>query len=69
MAHRDSNQKDVFLSDSPGDADEVRVILAQWGVEETSIRRLMREHPQGTSAVTENRAEVRERGPRKHADA
>ena len=69
MAHRDANQKELFLSDSPGEAEEVRAILAQWGIEESSIRRLMREHPQGTPAGRETRDDVRERRPRRHADA
>ncbi len=67
MPHIDTNQEEMCLSDSPGDAEEVRAILAQWGVEEASIHRLMRKHPQGTSASRETMGEVRERPRRKHS--
>ena len=67
MPHRDTNQEEMCLSDSPGEAEEVREILAQWGVEEASIRRLMRKHPQGTSARLEPPVDVRERRRRKHS--
>lgn len=43
MAERDPSQKQILFSDIPGDVKKVKTILALWGVEEASIRRLMRE--------------------------
>ena len=43
MATRDVSQREMLFGDVPGDGDKVRAILAGWGVEESSIRRLMRE--------------------------
>src|SRR5215207_6262828 len=43
MAERDVRQKEVLFRDVAGDAEKVRAILAGWGVEESSIRSLMRE--------------------------
>lgn len=69
MARRDLHQKEMFLSDSPGDAEKVRIILAQWGVEESSIRRLMREHPPEPSDSSRTKGDARKLRPRKYADA
>jgi hypothetical protein len=44
MAERDVTRKELLFSDVPGDAEKVRAVLAGWGVEEASIRRLLREH-------------------------
>ena len=44
MAERDKTRREVLFSDVPGDTEKVRAVLAQWGVEEASIRRLLREH-------------------------
>ena len=44
MAERDSTQREILFSDVPGDREKVRAILAQWGVEDVSIRHLLREH-------------------------
>ncbi|HKG12786.1 MAG TPA: hypothetical protein VKB12_05585 [Pyrinomonadaceae bacterium] len=44
MAERDLSRDKILFSDVPGDREKVRVILSQWGVEEHSIRRLMRGH-------------------------
>ena len=65
MAERDRSQRVILFSDVPGDEEKVRAILAGWGVEETSIRRLMREHPPRPDAT---HAEV-EAAPRIRADA
>lgn len=69
MAHRDPNQKEVLLGDVPGDEEKVRAILARWGVEETSIRRLMREHRRDTAGARQSKDDARAPRPRKHADA
>ena len=44
MAERDKTRREVLFSDVPGDTEKVRAVLAQWGIEEASIRRLLREH-------------------------
>ena len=69
MAHRDKHQEELFLSDSPGDAEKVRAILAQWGVEEAAIRRLMREHQAESAGERLSKLGPHERRPRKQADA
>lgn len=69
MAHRDEHREELFLSDSPGDAEKVRAVLAQWGVEEASIQRLMREHRADTASERLSKPGPHERRPRKRADA
>jgi hypothetical protein len=44
MAKRDNTKREILFSDVPGDALKVHDILAEWGVEEASIRRLLKEH-------------------------
>jgi hypothetical protein len=59
----------MLFSDVPGDAEKVRAILAQWGVEESSIRRLMGERRTGAASGDREAtsAEGREPQPRKYA--
>lgn len=45
MAERDKRQTVPLNSDVPGDREKLRLILAQWGLEEASIRRVLRECP------------------------
>ena len=67
MATGEVSRKELLLSDVPGDAREVRAILAGWGVEESSIRRLMREHGRETTGDREARDTKREPRPGKDA--
>ena len=67
MATREVSQKELLFSDVPGDARKVRAILAGWGVEESSIRRLMREHGRETAGDREARDTKREPPPGKDA--
>ena len=70
MARKDGNHQALLLTDSPGDAEQVRAILAQWGVEESSIRRLLREHRPEAAGERAAADEPREPRPRRsHADA
>jgi hypothetical protein len=43
MAERHMSQRETLNSDVPGDIARVRMILLSWGVEEASIRSMMRE--------------------------
>ena len=67
MATRDVSRKELLFSDVSGDARKVRAILAGWGVEESSIRRLMREH--GTETKGDGEARDTKREPRPAKDA
>jgi hypothetical protein len=67
MATRDVSRKELLFSDVPGDARKVRAILAEWGVEASSIRRLMREHRAHTAGDCEARDTKREPRPGKYA--
>ena len=67
MATREVSRKALLFSDVPGDARKVRAILAGWGVEESSIRRLMREHGRETASGSEARDPKREPRPAKDA--
>lgn len=67
MADRDVTQQEMLFSDVPGDGEKVRAILAEWGVEESSIRRLMR-HRHRSDAACEREATKPARGePPRHA--
>lgn len=44
MAERDVSQRVTLNSDVPGDREKLRVILTQWGLEQSSIRRVLSEH-------------------------
>ncbi len=67
MATRDVSRKELLSSDVPGDRNKVRAILAGWGVEESSIRRLMREHRTDPAGDREARDSEREPRPGKYA--
>ena len=67
MATRNVSRKELLFSDVPGDARKVRAILAGWGVEEPSIRRLMREHRTQTAGDCQARDTKREPRPGKDA--
>lgn len=43
MAERDKTRTEILFSDVPGDTEKVRAILAEWGVAESSVRRLLNE--------------------------
>ena len=66
MAERGFSQGEILFSDVPGDREKVRAILSQWGVEESSIRRLMREHQ--AARDTEEKPTGREARLQKHTD-
>ncbi len=51
MAERDKGSPVVLFSDVPGDEERVHDILAQWGLEERAIRRLLREHRAASAEV------------------
>jgi len=65
MAERDLTQKEVLFSDVPGDAVKVHDILAGWGVEEDSIRRLLRER-EAQPAPTREPARPQSHAPTRH---
>ena len=44
MADYKVGKKDVLLSDAPGDENRVRAVLADWGMDELSMRRVMKAH-------------------------
>ncbi len=67
MVTRDVSQRELLSSDVPGDAPKVRAILAGWGVEESSIRRLMRERRTDAAGDREARDSKREPRPGKYA--
>ena len=67
MATRDASQKEMLFGDVPGERDKVRAILAGWGVEESSIRRLMREQRTEPAGDREARDPAREPRPGKYA--
>ena len=66
MAERDLAQKEMLFSDVPGDAGKVHDILAGWGVEEDSIRRLLREHKAEPAAAVREPARPRQNAPTRH---
>ena len=65
MAERDLTQKEPLFSDVPGDARKVHDILAGWGVEEDSIRRLLRER-EAEPAATREPARPKPNAPTRH---
>ncbi|HYH87556.1 MAG TPA: hypothetical protein VEX60_19025 [Pyrinomonadaceae bacterium] len=68
MAERDFSHGEILFSDVPGDGEKVRAILSQWGVEESSIRRLMREHRADVARNPEAKTTGHETRLPKHAD-
>ena len=44
MADYKAGKKDVLLSDAPGDESRVRAVLADWGMDEPAMRRVMKAH-------------------------
>jgi hypothetical protein len=52
MAERDKDNPVILFSDLPGDERKVRAILADWGVAEDSIKRLLTEARVNHSAPT-----------------
>jgi len=44
MSEDKANDKNVLLSDAPGDKDRLRAVLADWGMDEPAMRRVMQVH-------------------------
>ena len=63
MAEKENSLREPLHIDVPGDRERVRAILAQWGVEASSILRLMRERPEVTPRTFETAHAVPEARP------
>ena len=63
MADKENGLREPLYTDVPGDRERVRAILAQWGVEASSILRLMRERPEVTPRTFEHARAVPEASP------
>jgi hypothetical protein len=44
MAEDKANDKNVLLNDAPGDENRVSAVLADWGMDEPAMRRVMEAH-------------------------
>jgi len=44
MAEDKANDKMLLLNDAPGDENRVRAVLADWGMDEPTMRRVMKVH-------------------------
>ena len=51
MATSDAQDGFILLSDVPGDARRVQMILAEWGMDKATINRMLREQQQREAAA------------------
>jgi hypothetical protein len=66
MATRVLNERDVILSEMPCDPQRIEAVLWDWGLDEATVTRLLREHSIEETRAGEARPTTTADAPRTH---